>query len=232
MEQKSVMRESDWFLKKQCRSAFNMSQDLNSYGLMVADGKETGVRSATSYSLGVKVNFSSVVVSFPLASLLPVPNLMPGRAGDVLETIPGLEELSLSWNNKVSESPQVLRTFQKESKIRTLELAGYALTSQDAEFVDGVFASLDVLKTLGISCNKELGGGFEDVPAQLALQKDLEVFDLHQCSLTADDVASLTMRTSHLAELQKLDLSYSDSVCDTGWAIFCQNLCFLKQLQN
>lgn len=38
------------------------------------------------------------------------------------------------------------------------------------------------------------------------------------------------MRTGHLAELQKLDLSYNSSVCDTGWAIFCQNLCFLKKL--
>lgn len=38
------------------------------------------------------------------------------------------------------------------------------------------------------------------------------------------------MRTSRLAKLPKLDPSYNDSVCDTGWAVFCQNLCFLKQL--
>lgn len=62
-------------------------------------------------------------------------------------------------------------------------------------FIDGAFASLDVLKTLDLSCNKELGGGFEDVPAQLALLKNLEVLDLHQCSLTADDVASLSKWT-------------------------------------
>ena len=62
-------------------------------------------------------------------------------------------------------------------------------------FVNDAFASLDVLKTLDLSCNKELGGGFEDVPAQLALLKNLEVLDLHQCSLTADDVASLSKWT-------------------------------------
>jgi hypothetical protein len=59
-------------------------------------------------------------------------------------------------------------------------------------FADGVFASLDVLRILDLSCNKELGGGFEDVPAQLASLKHLEVLDLHQCSLTAGDVTSLS----------------------------------------
>lgn len=59
-------------------------------------------------------------------------------------------------------------------------------------FVDGAFASLDVLRILDLSCNKELGRGFEDVPARLGLLKHLEVLDLHQCSLTAEDVTSLS----------------------------------------
>lgn len=50
--------------------------------------------------------------------------------------IPGLEELSLSWNSQVGgKLPQILRTFQQGSKIRTLELVDCALTSQDGEFV-------------------------------------------------------------------------------------------------
>lgn len=53
-------------------------------------------------------------------------------------------------------------------------------------------SSFDVLRVLGLSCNKELGGGFEDMPAQLALLKHLEVLDLHQCSLTAGEVTSLS----------------------------------------
>ena len=145
-----------------------------------------------------------------------------------------------------------------------------------------------MLRILDLSCNKELGGGFEDVPAQLASLKHLEVLDLHQCSLTAGDVTSLTdasvylpaleilnlswnkcvggnlellqqtlhlsrllrvlrlsscslvtedvvllasvIQSGHLATLQKLDLSYNDGICDAGWAILCQNLCFLKEL--
>ncbi|ERE92419.1 ribonuclease inhibitor-like protein [Cricetulus griseus] len=389
-----------------------MSLDLNSCGLTAADEKETDLE-----ELDVSWNdFVSGTLHLFIEQMQQVHKLKVLRLsscgltsedvqtlGDALEMIPELEELSLSWNSKVGgKLPQVLRTFQKGSKIQTLELVDCALTSQDGEFVghllpklhslevfdlsinrnigssldiiaqglkstvglkvlklhscglspksvrllegqhihltplllcsppspltfplphnmnlrtgvgtclvDGAFASLDVLRTLDLSCNKDLGGGFEDAPAQLALLKHLEVLDLHQCSLTADDVASLTLKslfinrcalesetftalaeatvylpslemlnlswnkcvggnlelllqtlklsrslrvlrlsscalvtedvvllasviwTGHLAELQKLDLSYNDSICDTGWAIFCQNLCFLKKL--
>ncbi|ERE92417.1 ribonuclease inhibitor-like protein [Cricetulus griseus] len=387
-----------------------MSLDLNSCGLTAADEKETDLE-----ELDVSWNdFVSGTLHLFIEQMQQVHKLKVLRLsscgltsedvqtlGDALEMIPELEELSLSWNSKVGgKLPQVLRTFQKGSKIQTLELVDCALTSQDGEFVghllpklhslevfdlsinrnigssldiiaqglkstvglkvlklhscglspksvrllDGAFASLDVLRTLDLSCNKDLGGGFEDAPAQLALLKHLEVLDLHQCSLTADDVASLTqiipllsnlqeldlssnrkvgvssetllsrlrfvpalkslfinrcalesetftalaeatvylpslemlnlswnkcvggnlelllqtlklsrslrvlrlsscalvtedvvllasvIWTGHLAELQKLDLSYNDSICDTGWAIFCQNLCFLKKL--
>ncbi|ERE92418.1 ribonuclease inhibitor-like protein [Cricetulus griseus] len=395
-----------------------MSLDLNSCGLTAADEKETAALLpllSDLEELDVSWNdFVSGTLHLFIEQMQQVHKLKVLRLsscgltsedvqtlGDALEMIPELEELSLSWNSKVGgKLPQVLRTFQKGSKIQTLELVDCALTSQDGEFVghllpklhslevfdlsinrnigssldiiaqglkstvglkvlklhscglspksvrllDGAFASLDVLRTLDLSCNKDLGGGFEDAPAQLALLKHLEVLDLHQCSLTADDVASLTqiipllsnlqeldlssnrkvgvssetllsrlrfvpalkslfinrcalesetftalaeatvylpslemlnlswnkcvggnlelllqtlklsrslrvlrlsscalvtedvvllasvIWTGHLAELQKLDLSYNDSICDTGWAIFCQNLCFLKKL--
>ena len=66
-------------------------------------------------------------------------------------------------------------------------------------FVDATFRYLCELKKLDLSCNRELGGGFEDSSAQLATLERLEVLDLHQCSLTADDVASLSKceRQSH-----------------------------------
>lgn len=58
-------------------------------------------------------------------------------------------------------------------------------------FVDAAFRHLCELRTLDLSCNKELGGGFEDAPG-LATLEHLEVLDLHQCSLTAHDVVSLS----------------------------------------
>ena len=59
-------------------------------------------------------------------------------------------------------------------------------------FVDAAFRYLGELRKLDLSCNKELGGGFEDSPAQVAMLEHLEVLDLHQCSLTAGDVVSLS----------------------------------------
>lgn len=58
--------------------------------------------------------------------------------------------------------------------------------------VDAAFRYLCELRRLDLSCNKELGGGFEDSSAQLATLEHLEVLDLHQCSLTVDDVTSLS----------------------------------------
>lgn len=58
-------------------------------------------------------------------------------------------------------------------------------------FVDAAFRYLCQLRTLDLSCNKELGGGFEDT-AGLATLEHLEGLDLRQCSLTADDVLSLS----------------------------------------
>lgn len=58
-------------------------------------------------------------------------------------------------------------------------------------FVDAAFRYLCELRTLDLSCNKELGGGFEDT-AGLATLEHLEGLDLHHCSLMADDVLSLS----------------------------------------
>lgn len=40
------------------------------------------------------------------------------------------------------------------------------------------------------------------------------------------------IHTGHLARLRKLDLSYNDSICDAGWAIFCQNVWLLRELRE
>ncbi|EGW05110.1 Leucine-rich repeat-containing protein 31 [Cricetulus griseus] len=295
-----------------------MSLDLNSCGLTAADEKETDLE-----ELDVSWNdFVSGTLHLFIEQMQQVHKLKVLRLsscgltsedvqtlGDALEMIPELEELSLSWNSKVGgKLPQVLRTFQKGSKIQTLELVDCALTSQDGEFVghllpklhslevfdlsinrnigssldiiaqglkstvglkvlklhscglspksvrllegqhihltplllcsppspltfplphnmnlrtgvgtclvDGAFASLDVLRTLDLSCNKDLGGGFEDAPAQLALLKHLEVLDLHQCSLTADDVASL-MKQSQTAVIKKEE-AMAPTFCTTS----------------
>lgn len=58
-------------------------------------------------------------------------------------------------------------------------------------FVDAAFRHLCELRTLDLSCNKEMSGGFED-SLGLAMLEHLEGLDLHQCSLMADDTMWLS----------------------------------------
>ncbi|XP_053077200.1 leucine-rich repeat-containing protein 31 isoform X4 [Acinonyx jubatus] len=265
--------------------------------------------------------------------------------GQLLPMMQNLEVLDLSINRNIGGSlNSIAQGLKSTSNLKVLKLHSCGLSQKSVRILDAAFRYLCELRKLDLSCNKELGGGFEDSSAQLAMLEHLEVLDLHQCSLTVDDVMSLTqvipllsslqeldlsankkmggssenllsrlrflpalksllinncalqsetftalaeasahlpalevfdlswnkciggnlkllletlkfseslqvlrlsscslvtedvavlaslIQTGHLAKLQKLILSYNDSICDTGWAIFCQNMWFLKEL--
>ncbi|XP_040336642.1 leucine-rich repeat-containing protein 31 [Herpailurus yagouaroundi] len=265
--------------------------------------------------------------------------------GQLLPMMQNLEVLDLSINRNIGGSlNSIAQGLKSTSNLKVLKLHSCGLSQKSVRILDAAFRYLCELRKLDLSCNKELGGGFEDSPAQLAMLEHLEVLDLHQCSLTVDDVMSLTqvipllsslqeldlsankkmggssenllsrlrflpalksllinncalqsetftalaeasahlpalevfdlswnkciggnmkllletlkfseslqvlrlsscslvtedvavlaslIQTGHLAKLQKLILSYNDNICDTGWAIFCQNMWFLKEL--
>ncbi|XP_005886651.1 PREDICTED: leucine-rich repeat-containing protein 31 [Myotis brandtii] len=350
------------FLQKLGRKAVDTCLDLSNCGLTTADVREmvallpflpdletldiswNDFVGGTLHSVTEQMHLVSKLKSLRLGSCRLTTDDVRAL-GAALKAIPDLEELTLSWNSKVGGNlPLILQKFQAGSKIRTLELVDCALTSEDGAFVDAAFRHLSELRTLDLSCNKELGGGFEDSLAQVATLERLEVLDLHQCSLTAGDVVSLTqvipllsslheldlsankemgsssenllsrlrflpalksllidncaleretftalaeasihlpalevlslswnkcvggnlkllletlklstslqvlrlsscslvtedvallasvIHTGHLARLRKLDLSYNDSICDAGWAIFCQNVWLLREL--
>ncbi|KAK1344157.1 hypothetical protein QTO34_014717 [Cnephaeus nilssonii] len=209
--------------------------------------------------------------------------------GQLLPMLPSLEVLDLSINRNIGGSlNSIAQGLKSASNLKVLKLQSCRLSQKSVKLLDAAFGYLSELRKLDLSCNKELGGGFEDSPAQVATLEHLEVLDLHQCSLTAGDVVSLTqvipllsslhgldlsankemgsssenllsrlrflpalrsllisscalqretftalasvIHTGHLTRLRKLDLSYNDSICDAGWAIFCQNVWLLKEL--
>uniref|UniRef100_A0A673TN63 Leucine rich repeat containing 31 n=2 Tax=Suricata suricatta TaxID=37032 RepID=A0A673TN63_SURSU len=264
--------------------------------------------------------------------------------GQLLPIMQNLEVLDLSINRNIGSSlHSIAQGLKSTSNLKVLKLHSCGLSQKSVRILDAAFSYLCELRKLDLSCNKELGGGFEDSSAPLAVLGHLEVLNLHQCSLTADDVVSLTqvipllsslqeldlsankkmggssenllsrlrflpalkslllnncalqsetftalaeasahlalevfdlswnkcvggnlkllleslkcseslqvlrlsscslvtedvallaslIQTGHLAKLQKLILSYNDSICDAGWAIFCQNVWFLKEL--
>uniref|UniRef100_A0A8C9APM3 Leucine rich repeat containing 31 n=1 Tax=Prolemur simus TaxID=1328070 RepID=A0A8C9APM3_PROSS len=133
--------------------------------------------------------------------------------GQLLPVLQSLEVLDLSMNRNIGGSLNRLAQGLKcTSNLRVLKLHSCGLSQKSVKTLDTAFRYLGELRKLDLSCNKKLGGGFEDSSAQLALLKHLEVLDLHQCSLTADDVVLLTQVIPLLSNLQELDLSANKKV--------------------
>ncbi|XP_019358819.1 PREDICTED: leucine-rich repeat-containing protein 31 isoform X2 [Gavialis gangeticus] len=133
--------------------------------------------------------------------------------GEALEIIPFLEELDLSWNSNIGGKLSLLtKKIQKGSKIKILKVIDCNLEAKDGESLDTAFQYLLELRKLDLSCNKEIGRGFEDSAAHLANLKDLEVLDLHQCCITEEDLAVLTQVIPLLSSLQELNLSSNKNI--------------------
>uniref|UniRef100_A0A8C0VWH9 Leucine-rich repeat-containing protein 31 n=1 Tax=Castor canadensis TaxID=51338 RepID=A0A8C0VWH9_CASCN len=128
--------------------------------------------------------------------------------GQLLPKLQNLEVLDLSINGSIGDSlDSVAQGLKSTSNLKVLKLHSCGLSQKSAKILEAAFCYLGELRKLDLSCNKELGGGFEDTPAQLAMLTHLEVLDLHQCSLTTNDVVSLTQVIPLLSNLQELDLS-------------------------
>ncbi|XP_012326397.2 leucine-rich repeat-containing protein 31 isoform X2 [Aotus nancymaae] len=128
--------------------------------------------------------------------------------GQVLPVLQSLEVLDLSMNRDIGGSlNSIAQGLKSTSNLKVLKLHSCGLSQTSVKILDAAFRYLSELRKLDLSCNKDLGGGFEDSLAQVVMLKHLEVLDLHQCSLTADDVMSLTQVIPLLSNLQELDLS-------------------------
>ncbi|XP_017704305.1 PREDICTED: leucine-rich repeat-containing protein 31 isoform X2 [Rhinopithecus bieti] len=128
--------------------------------------------------------------------------------GQLLPMLQSLEVLDLSINRDIGGSlNSIAQGLKSTSNLKVLKLHSCGLSQKSVKVLDAAFRYLAELRKLDLSCNKDLGGGFEDSSAQLVMLKHLQVLDLHQCSLTADDVMSLTQVIPLLSNLQELDLS-------------------------
>ncbi|XP_025232836.1 leucine-rich repeat-containing protein 31 isoform X1 [Theropithecus gelada] len=128
--------------------------------------------------------------------------------GQLLPMLQSLEVLDLSINRDIGGSlNSIAQGLKSSSNLKVLKLHSCGLSQKSVKILDAAFRYLAELRKLDLSCNKDLGGGFEDSSAQLVMLKHLQVLDLHQCSLTADDVMSLTQVIPLLSNLQELDLS-------------------------
>ncbi|XP_007523007.1 leucine-rich repeat-containing protein 31 isoform X2 [Erinaceus europaeus] len=133
--------------------------------------------------------------------------------GQLLPRLQHLEVLDLSINRNISSHLHTIaQGLKSTSNLRVLKLHSCAVSQESVRQLGAAFRHLGELRILDLSCNKELGGGLEGSPAELAALQNLEVLDLHQCSLQAEDVESLTQVVPLLSGLRELDLSANRQV--------------------
>ncbi|XP_025053806.1 leucine-rich repeat-containing protein 31 isoform X2 [Alligator sinensis] len=153
----------------------------------------------------------------------------------VIPLLSSLQELNLSSNKNIGmSSDHLLSRLRFLPKLKSVIISNCSL--QKASFASLADAALHLpeLEILDLSWNKCVGGNLKLLLEALKLATEIRVLILSSCNLAAGDLAllALLMRTGHLAKLQKLDLSYNDTVCDEGWATFYQDLAELKELSE
>ncbi|XP_061023854.1 leucine-rich repeat-containing protein 31 isoform X1 [Dama dama] len=151
----------------------------------------------------------------------------------VIPLLSSLQELDLSANKEMgSSSENLLSRLRFLPALKSLIISNCALESETFTALAEASIHLPALKIVNLSWNKCIGGDLKLLLETLKCSMSLQVLRLSSCSLVTEDVALLAsvIQTGHLARLQKLDLSYNDSICEAGWTIFCQNLWLLKEL--
>uniref|UniRef100_A0A4W2EUG0 Uncharacterized protein n=1 Tax=Bos indicus x Bos taurus TaxID=30522 RepID=A0A4W2EUG0_BOBOX len=151
----------------------------------------------------------------------------------VIPLLSSLQELDLSANKEMgSYSENLLSRLRFLPALKSLIISNCALESKTFTALAEASIHLPALKIVNLSWNTCIGGNLKLLLETLKLSMSLQVLRLSSCSLVTEDMALLAsvIQTGHLARLQKLDLSYNDSICEAGWTIFCQNLWLLKEL--
>ncbi|KAB0405850.1 hypothetical protein E2I00_004327 [Balaenoptera physalus] len=114
--------------------------------------------------------------------------------GQLLLRLQNLEVLDLSINRNIDGSlNSIAQGLKSTLNLKALKLHSCGLSQKSVKLLDAAFRYLCEQRTLDLSCDKEMSGGFEDSPG-LATLKHVEGLDFHQCSLTADDTVSLRRR--------------------------------------
>ncbi|XP_068137080.1 leucine-rich repeat-containing protein 31 [Hyperolius riggenbachi] len=161
---------------------------------------------------------------------------LTGEDADSLATViskmPKLEVLDLSENTEIGSKIKTLTEELKHcSCLTVLKLRSTGLRQDGTQYLSSAFQYWPHLRKLDLSCNKAAGGGFKESAARLTSFKQLELLDIRQCSLSADDVTALTQVIPLLSNLQVLDLSANKAVGLSSEHLFTR-LRFLPKLKS
>ncbi|XP_027503162.1 leucine-rich repeat-containing protein 31 isoform X1 [Corapipo altera] len=153
----------------------------------------------------------------------------------VIPLLSSLQELNLSSNKSVGvSSDPLLGRLRFLPKLKCVAISNCGLGEESLSSLAEAALHLPELEILDLSWNKCVGGNLKLLLGALKLAVEIQVLRLSSCNLVAEDLALLTSlaQDGHLSRLQKLDLSYNDSISDEGWAVFCRGLAVSKELSE
>ncbi|XP_048810811.1 leucine-rich repeat-containing protein 31 isoform X1 [Lagopus muta] len=153
----------------------------------------------------------------------------------VIPLLSSLQELNLSWNKNIGvSSDPLLGRLRFLPKLRSVAISNCGLGKESFSSLAEAALHLPELEILDLSWNKCVGGNLKLLLGALKLATEIQVLRLSSCNLVAEDLALLTLLShdGHLARLQKLDLSYNNTISDEGWMVFCQGLTVFKELSE
>ncbi|OCT80789.1 leucine-rich repeat-containing protein 31 [Xenopus laevis] len=193
-----------------------------------------------SWNSDIGGNLSKVTQHIPAKCELKMLNLTECGLGETdgealataIRKMPHLEALDLSLNKHIGSIMNSLVVELKScSSIRVLNLHATGLHQDNIQYLSAIFQYWPNLRVLDLSSNKEAGGGFREAAARLTAFKHLERLDIHQCSLSQDDVNALTQVIPLLSNLEVLDISSNKAVGLSPEYLFSR-LRFLPKLKS
>ncbi|XP_067850916.1 leucine-rich repeat-containing protein 31-like [Heptranchias perlo] len=149
----------------------------------------------------------------------------------VLSVTTKLEVLDLSMNKSVGSSLEILfRELRNVPHLQVLKLHMCGLTRDNVQALGNALEHIPAMKKMFFSCN-DIGGGFKEAASHLLNFTQLQVFDVHRCSLTEDDISALTQIIPLLSSLEVLNLALNKNIGNSVKHLFAR-LRFLPRLKN
>ncbi|XP_062901290.1 leucine-rich repeat-containing protein 31 isoform X2 [Mobula hypostoma] len=134
--------------------------------------------------------------------------------GKTLSVITNLEILDLSMNKHVGCGlAGLFQELKCVPHLQVLKLCNCGLTQENIQDLGIALNHVPAMKKLVLSRNS-IAGGFKESATHLLNVTELQVFDIHDCSLTEDDISALTQIIPLLKNLQVLNLAMNKNIGD------------------
>ncbi|XP_048810818.1 leucine-rich repeat-containing protein 31 isoform X4 [Lagopus muta] len=152
-----------------------------------------------------------------------------------LQHLTALRKLDISCNKEIGggfkDSAAHLASLKN---LEVLDLHQCCVTEEDVTVLSQVIPLLSSLQELNLSWNKNIGVSSDPLLGRLRFLPKLRSVAISNCGLGKESFSSLALLShdGHLARLQKLDLSYNNTISDEGWMVFCQGLTVFKELSE